>query len=131
MNAITRLTTTVIVCALASIVGTGCNTVRGAGKDIQKGGKAVENAAENIHAPREVGHMIMASADTGGRISPVGNLVVENGKSRTYTIKADTGYHVADVLVDGKSQGAVSRHTFSKPTGDHTISALFTADPKE
>ncbi|MFP4499423.1 MAG: entericidin A/B family lipoprotein [Candidatus Hydrogenedentota bacterium] len=26
----------------------GCNTFRGAGKDIQKGGEAVEDAAENV-----------------------------------------------------------------------------------
>ena len=27
---------------------TGCNTVRGAGQDIQEGGEAIENAAEEV-----------------------------------------------------------------------------------
>lgn len=30
-----------------AMAGVGCNTVKGAGKDIQKGGEAVENAADD------------------------------------------------------------------------------------
>lgn len=120
-------------CVLASIGGTGCNTVRGAGKDIQKGGKAVENAAENvqedINAPHAHEHMIVADAGFGGSINPPGVTEIKYGKSREFTIKADSGYHVADVLVDGKSLGAVSRHTFDKPGEDHTITAVFTENP--
>lgn len=33
---------------LAGAFASGCNTFKGAGKDIQKGGEAVENAAEEI-----------------------------------------------------------------------------------
>jgi len=40
------LVTAVIVGALLGMTAVGCNTFRGAGKDIQSGGKAVENAAE-------------------------------------------------------------------------------------
>lgn len=35
-----------IVVALAGLVASGCNTFKGAGRDIQKGGEAVEKAAE-------------------------------------------------------------------------------------
>ncbi|MEK7399912.1 MAG: cohesin domain-containing protein, partial [Candidatus Poribacteria bacterium] len=35
------------------------------------------------------------------------------------------GYHVADVLVDGSSVGAVGTYTFTNVTANHTISASF------
>ncbi len=35
-----------VVCALVALVLTGCNTVAGAGKDIQRAGNAISNAAE-------------------------------------------------------------------------------------
>jgi entericidin B len=33
---------------LAGTLASGCNTFKGAGRDIQKGGQAVENAAEEV-----------------------------------------------------------------------------------
>jgi hypothetical protein len=50
---------------------------------------------------------------------------VTYGSSATYTITPATGYHVAEVLVDGGSVGAVSSYTFSAITANHTISATF------
>ena len=41
-----RVIITLMVGSLMSAGALGCNTFRGAGKDIQKGGEAVENAAE-------------------------------------------------------------------------------------
>ena len=124
------------LCTLATLGASGCNTFRGAGKDIQKGGEAVENAAENAQskndsnrnqAPR---HTIMSSAAKGGDISPLGGTTTAPGADRTFVVKADSGYHVADVLVDGKSIGAVNRHTFNNVTESHTIAALFTSNPR-
>ncbi len=46
MQMLTRLLTAMTICALLSVSAIGCNTFRGAGKDIQEGGKSVENAAE-------------------------------------------------------------------------------------
>ena len=45
--------------------------------------------------------------------------------SRTFTITANEGYVISDVLVDGKSVGAVSSYTFEKVNGRHTIEAKF------
>ncbi|MCC6486924.1 MAG: entericidin A/B family lipoprotein [Candidatus Hydrogenedentes bacterium] len=39
-----RMITVLVLGTLLTCLG--CNTVKGAGKDIQEGGKAVENAAE-------------------------------------------------------------------------------------
>ncbi len=121
------------VCGMASTCALGCNTFRGAGKDIQRGGEAIENAAESTrtnNAKRETRReTILASAAQGGSISPTGSTSASYGSSRTFSVTPHTGFHVADVLVDGKSIGAVNRHTFENINTGHTISALFTADP--
>jgi uncharacterized repeat protein (TIGR02543 family) len=70
-------------------------------------------------------YTIEASAGAGGAISPAGSVLVNYGGSVTFTIKADTGYHVADVLVDGVKVGAVETYTFEKVMSAHTISAAF------
>ena len=49
------------------------------------------------------------------------------GGSQVFTITANTGYQVKDVLVDGASVGAVTSYTFSNVTAAHTIAASFVA----
>jgi hypothetical protein len=61
----------------------------------------------------------------GGSISPAGPVTVDYNGSKTFTIAPDTGYHIADVLVDGSSGGAVSTYTFNNVTSNHSISAVF------
>lgn len=132
---------TLTLCAILGAGTLGCNTFRGAGKDIQKGGEAVENAADKASDNRgerrggrhgyghSGAHIITASADTGGMVSPSGKTSVANRSSQTYTVRASSGYHVADVLIDGKSVGAVGRHTFADVTSGHSIAAVFTPNP--
>jgi predicted small secreted protein len=59
----------VVVCALTVIGLSGCNTFRGAGKDIQRGGEAVEDAAEetqdNMSSVSTPDRGIMLSANSG------------------------------------------------------------------
>ena len=71
-------------------------------------------------------YTISASAGPNGSITPSGDQVVNYNGSRSFTITASTGYHIADVLVDGVSAGAVSSYTFNNVTADHTIAATFT-----
>ena len=68
---------------------------------------------------------ITATAGNGGSISPAGEVVVAKGTDQKFTITPDSGYAIADVKVDGKSEGAVSTYTFENVTGDHTIEASF------
>jgi autotransporter-associated beta strand protein len=70
-------------------------------------------------------HTIAASAGENGTIEPSGNVVVEDGAGQTFAITPDASYHVADVIVDGASVGAVTNYSFSAATADHTISASF------
>ena len=73
-------------------------------------------------------YTLIASAGTGGSISPSGNTSLNHGSNQTFTITPNTGYSIATVTVDGVSQGAVSSYTFSNVTADHTISATFTVN---
>lgn len=68
---------------------------------------------------------IVSTAGEGGTISPRGSVWVPMNTNRTFTITANEGYAIIDVLVDGKSIGAVSSYTFEKVTGRHTIEAKF------
>lgn len=51
-------------------------------------------------------------------------------RNKSFIIQADEGYELADVLVDGRSVGAVGRYTFEKVHKNHTITAVFTASQK-
>ena len=63
-----------------------------------------------------------------GVIRPAGETVVEKGGSVVCTISPDNGWHIADVLVDGISVGAVSSYRFSNVDADHTIAAVYEKD---
>ena len=70
-------------------------------------------------------YVITAGAGEGGSITPSGSVSVSHGESQTFTITADEGYEVKDVLVGDVSVGAVPNYTFSNVTGSHTITASF------
>ena len=71
---------------------------------------------------------INASAGANGSISPNGAVVVNQGASQSFTITPNSCYHVADVLVDGSSAGAVTNYTFNNVQANHTIAASFAID---
>lgn len=81
-------------------------------------------------------YIIEAEAGRGGDISPDGRVSVSRGSDKTFRITADEGYEIADVIVDGKSVGAVSSYTFENVRKNHTISVTFqeaeqVADPDD
>lgn len=129
MNTLKKSLVIFVACAIAGTGALGCNTFKGAGKDIQRGGKAVENAANDVQNNKGVQdtrpNTILASANAGGSISPTGSNEVSYGSDRSFTIRPYNGYKVADVIVDGQSVGANARHTFKNVTTSHTISASF------
>jgi flagellin-like protein len=72
---------------------------------------------------------ITASAGTNGQIAPSGSVQVTYGADQAFTITANTGFSVSDVLVDGTSVGSRTSYTFTGVTASHTISASFSAIP--
>jgi len=72
-----------------------------------------------------VWHTITASADSGGSISPQGEVSVLDGTDKTFTITPDTCRYISEVLVDGVSVDPQTSYTFENVTANHTISASF------
>jgi hypothetical protein len=69
--------------------------------------------------------VITATAGSNGSISPSGQVSVTQGADQTFTVTPNSGYRVADVQVDAASIGAVTSHTFSGVSANHTINADF------
>lgn len=70
-------------------------------------------------------YRITAKSASNGEINPEGTTDVEEGDNQTYRIKANKGYEIEDVLVDGKSVGKVSTYKFKDIEENHTIEAKF------
>lgn len=72
-------------------------------------------------------YVVTPSAGPNGSISPATPVGVPVGSPQdvTFTVTPDPGYHVADVLVDDVSVGAVTSHTITGVSADHTIHAVF------
>ncbi|MCL2511642.1 MAG: C10 family peptidase [Bacteroidales bacterium] len=73
-------------------------------------------------------YTITAQAETGGSITPSGSIQVAEGGNQTFTIKANDGYAISKVLINGvNNPTAVSTgsYTFSNVTANHTIVAGF------
>ena len=70
-------------------------------------------------------YTIYATAGANGSISPSGGAIVPYGEDRSYTIRPSSGYDIDDVVVDGRSAGAVSTYTFANVDANHNITARF------
>ncbi|MBJ6751872.1 beta strand repeat-containing protein [Geomonas anaerohicana] len=97
--------------------------IQGMGVSLPYSGAALDIGAKE----KQQNYTIISTAGAGGSISPAGTSTLNYGASLTYTISADTGYLIADVVVDGTSAGRVSSYTFSNITASHSISASFAA----
>lgn len=84
------------------------------------------NANTTVTAPFTLKtYKLMAIGGTGGSITPSGSIGVNYGGRKVFTIKADPGYKIGDVKVDGISVGARRSYTFTNVTSNHTIEASF------
>ena len=87
-------------------------------------------AAHSISATFAINPKITASAGANGSISPSGDVFVTPNTDKTFTITPATNYHIADVVVDDDSKGAVGTYTFTNVTAAHTISVSFVINSK-
>jgi hypothetical protein len=71
---------------------------------------------------------ITASSGPNGYITPSGATNVISGGYAAFSMIANPGYVVDNVLVDGSPVGAVSFYAFSNVTANHTISVSFAPD---
>lgn len=68
---------------------------------------------------------INAIANTGGSIFPSGEITIRSNETITVNILPNYGYVVKDVIIDGKSVGAVKKYTFSDINADTYINVEF------
>ncbi|MBF0451722.1 MAG: carboxypeptidase regulatory-like domain-containing protein, partial [Candidatus Magnetomorum sp.] len=81
-----------------------------------------------IHATFRPKMVIMTATGPNGTIEPSGIIHVETGSFKTFKMKPDEGYRVADVLVDGVSQGPITSYFFQDIQTGHTIEVQFVRD---
>ena len=73
-------------------------------------------------------YTITASAGEGGTITPSGEVTVNVGEAQTFTIKADEGWHIKEVIINGESVGAEETYTMDAALD---CEALFEKDAVE
>ena len=73
-----------------------------------------------------ISYSITALAGSGGSIDRAGVLSVDCGTNQTFTITPAPCYSIANVLVDGAPQGAITSYTFTSVAANHIITASFT-----
>lgn len=76
-------------------------------------------------ADRVIAHTISANAGSGGSINPSGHVPVFENGTEAFSASPAEGYEVADILVDGVSQGPSDAYTFKNVTADHQIQVNF------
>ena len=71
--------------------------------------------------------VITASAGIGGTISPSGAVTVTKGQNQAFTITAEPGYNILNIMVDGKQAVLEdgNTYTFRAVNSSHTITAAF------
>ncbi|MGN0967178.1 MAG: hypothetical protein ACI4OP_06325, partial [Candidatus Coprovivens sp.] len=71
------------------------------------------NEEVEIKANYEVNtYTIEVTSGENGKVSPAGEVNVNYGDNKTFTITPNTGYHIVDVKVDGESKGAIESYSF-------------------
>ena len=70
-------------------------------------------------------YTITVTQSANGTISPASADNISQGSDLTFTITPDSGFQIADVLVDGASVGTVSSYSFTNIISNHSITATF------
>lgn len=78
-----------------------------------------------VPEPEAVIYNITSSAGDNGSIEPEGEIFVEEGQDRTFTITPSKGYKINEVIVNGNSIGIVEEYTFTNIKKDNTIEVKF------
>lgn len=76
-------------------------------------------------------HNLKVSSTDGGKADSEGNLLIAHFASRTLRFTPDEGYQIADVLVNGKSVGAVESYRVVAAICDYTVEVIFEKVPAE
>ncbi len=70
-------------------------------------------------------YTIEVKSGENGKVSPAGEVNVNYGDNKTFTITPNTGYHIVDVKVDGESKGAIESYSFENVNSNHKLEVTF------
>ncbi len=76
-------------------------------------------------AQSETRYTVAATSGPGGRMEPEGTSTFAAGSQKTWHILPEEGYIIGNIMVDGRSVGAVDYYTLPDIRADHTITAAF------
>ena len=79
------------------------------------GGGGGGTPTNTITVKKDDGATVTPGGDKDGKVS------VPSGSDKNFTIKADDGYTITDVIVDGKSQGPKDSYKFTNVRENHTL----------
>ncbi|KPA14544.1 peptidase, partial [Candidatus Magnetomorum sp. HK-1] len=74
-------------------------------------------------------YTISTQAGSGGSIEPSGNVLVEEGNSKTFKIQANTGFVIDYLRVDDVYVAATNEYIFNNVSKPHKLQAFFEAVP--
>ena len=69
--------------------------------------------------------LVKSSSSPNGKITPVGDTVLNYGSSLTYKIKPNFGYYTDSIIVNGTKVTTDTAYSFTNITSDQTIKATF------
>ena len=72
-------------------------------------------STNTITVKKDEGSTVTPAGDTNGKVT------VPTGSDKNFVIKADDGYTITDVIVDGKSQGPKDSYEFKNIRENHTL----------
>lgn len=87
---------------------------------------ASEPVAITVVLPR---WKVRATAGTGGKITPSGDLTFQTGSNQVFTLTPDSGYVIQDLRINGASVGGRQSYTLTSIAADHTLEAVFKVLP--
>lgn len=79
------------------------------------GGGGGGSSTNTITVKKDEGSTVTPAGDTNGKVT------VPSGSDKNFVIKADDGYTITDVIVDGKSQGPKDSYEFKNIRENHTL----------
>ena len=79
------------------------------------GGGGGGGSTNTITIKKDEGSTVTPAGDSNGKVT------VPSGSNKDFEIKADDGYTITDVIVDGKSQGPKDSYTFENVRENHTL----------
>jgi rhamnogalacturonyl hydrolase YesR len=75
--------------------------------------------------PTNLTFTITSSAGASGTITPSGTTTVTQGSNQTFTMSANAGFIISNVVIDGVSQGPLNSYTFSNIQSNDNITVAF------